>query len=120
MLGAGKRAKLNWAEITALVGEVRQEHTQVGRGISVVREIQAMGNGSSEETGLLGDPREGLGEDFPGELAPALDFEGWGISGLSFGRRKDIPGGQRGNKGTGRGRELRCGANRNLVLPECH
>ena len=55
MLRARRLVKMNWAESMALAGEVKQEHRERRRVVSVIRERQAMGTGNAEaEKGLLG------------------------------------------------------------------
>lgn len=85
--------KMNRAESVALAGELKQEHKWRRRVVSVIKEIQAMGNGNAEaEKGLLGVSCEWTGGDFLGELTCALDFEGASVVDLSLWREGGIPG----------------------------
>lgn len=97
---------MNRAESVALAGELKQEHKWRRRVVSVIKEIQAMGNGNAEaEKGLLGVSCEWTGGDFLGELTCALDFEGASVVDLSLWREGGIPGGHSGNQGTEHGHE---------------
>lgn len=84
VLRAGRLAEMNRAETMALARQVRQELKERMKVINVIREMQVMGKGSSDEGDRLLGVQERGPEDFLGELTHALDFEGCGISDISL------------------------------------